>query len=205
MKLKRLFKAILTLDNGDAVEVRRLGKGRYTEAWKAPDNVVYLKVKDGEYSKEILANLTASKQNNTFHIPQCVHVSNEDVGFRWYKMPLYFPLTASNKRAWSDFKALSKMREEAGQIQMREMSKNFMAFDINNEFNDLVQASDLSPSIKEAVDLLVNEAVNYGEYLIEITKKNCAVDDCGNLILLDPLFDWDEVKRANKIRQRKYQ
>jgi hypothetical protein len=46
-------------------------------------------------------------------------------------------------------------------------------------------------------------AVN-GEYMIEITKKNCAVDAEGNLILLDPVFDWAEVRDARQKAMRRY-
>jgi hypothetical protein len=201
MRLKRVSMGKLTLDDGSTIMVERLGQGRYTEAWKAHGDIVYLRVKEGEYSKEILEVLTRTERN--IHIPKCSRVGNDTGAFTWYKMPLYFPLAASSKRAWSDFKALRKMREDAYDInRMRQM-----ASDVNARFDDAVQESTLSPSIKEAVALIVNEACNYGEYLIEITKKNCAVDRSGNLILLDPLFDWDEVKSANrKLREsRGYQ
>ena len=53
--LKRLHRALLTLDDGTALEVTRIGRGRYAEAW-ANGSTVYLAVADGpDCSKEIMS------------------------------------------------------------------------------------------------------------------------------------------------------
>lgn len=65
--LKSLHKALLTLDDGREMEVQRIGRGRYTTAWANGHNV-YLQVREGEYSKEIMEGLQGTK-----HIPECRH------------------------------------------------------------------------------------------------------------------------------------
>ena len=52
----------------------------------------------------------------------------------------------------------------------------------------------LSDTIKEAIGQLIDECANFGPYILEVTKKNCAVDDAGHLILLDAVFDLSEVR-----------
>lgn len=209
MILKRVRKARLVFDNnGPKIEVERIGKGRYTEAFKH-GNFVYLRVREPEYSKEILANITkrdTGRRDHNPHIPNCEFLESESGPYKWYQMPLYYPLTAKCKKAWAQFKFLKKAKEDAYDAMTSSLhgSQHAMANDINQEMDNLVKNSDMTPSLKSAIELLVNEAANYGEYLIEITKKNCAVDSAQNLILLDPLFDWDEVKTAIEKQRSRY-
>lgn len=201
MKLKMKPTAELTLDSGEVVQVERIGRGRYTTAWRNSHNV-YLQVKEIEDSKEILASLATEPRNQ--HIPDCKFLAWADNNspYRWYRMPLYQPLTAKSGKAWEDFKLIKSLRDETNNERVKGMWSrggrgDMDATEFNALFNDKVQdATYLSDALKEAIQQLVDEACNYGQYMIEITKKNCAVDNAGNLILLDPLFDYAEVKAA---------
>jgi hypothetical protein len=202
MRLKMLApRAELTLPNGDKVEVERIGKGRYTTAWRNCSSV-YLQTNEKDYGKEIVCRAAHSKNP---HIPVCTQLESEGSMYNWYKMPLYQPLTAKSGKAWQDFKVLKQMWEDArrsiGYDPKRTDEQDVYA--TNAAFGELVDDSTyLDESTKEAVRILLDECGNYGTYTIEITKKNCAVDGEGNLILLDAVFDLAEVRSQWKKKQQ---
>jgi len=196
MKLKMLNpRALLTLQDGTEVEVERIGRGRYSTAWRNCQNV-YLQTNEKDYGKELISRVAEEKNP---HIPACVQLDWQDgnAPYRWYRMPLYQPLTAKSVRAWEDFKALKQAREDAQRSLPYDQKRTDDAdvHEVNAKFVELVEdATYLSETLKEAVRLLVEECQNYGAYTIEISKRNCAVDAEGNLILLDPVFDLAEVR-----------
>lgn len=191
MKLKLKACGTITLDSGEIVQVERIGKGRFSTAWRSGETV-YLKTSDADYSKEIMSVLAEDSPRNR-HLPECKFLSHDDGQFKWYVMPFYKPLTAKNKQAWDDFKALSKVSEEHNSYKAE-------AADIRQNFQDEVLASNFSQEIKDAVVQLCDAAANYGDYSIEIARRNCAVDTDGNLILLDPLFDLAFIRQSRKGR-----
>jgi hypothetical protein len=196
-------RARLTLPNGESVEVERIGRGRYTTAWKN-SHYVYLQTHEKDSSKDLLSHLPDNK-----HLPKVERLGDfgRNSPFRLYREPLYMPLTAKCGDAWSQFKELKRMREEAERnCRTRNGFGRFAdAAELNYEFDTLVQdATYLSDEIKRAVTDLTYAAGNYGEYMIEITKKNCAVDSEGNLVLLDPVFDWREVYESRQKAMQKH-
>lgn len=197
MRLRMLApQAVLTLPDGSEVHVTKLGKGRYTTAWRNCENV-YLQVSERDYSKEILAGLAQVDRNK--HIPDCKELERADGNspFRWYQMPLYQPLTAKSGKAWEEFKLLKQIMENAwSSLPFSRKEADALREAVREMVDD---ATYLSDSIKEAVNQLVDEAANYGEYSIEFSKRNCAVDGNEVLILLDPLFDLSEVRRARSV------
>lgn len=194
MRLKMLApRAELTLPDGSTVEVERIGRGRYTTAWRNCSSV-YLQTNERDYGKEIVSRL-CDKHNP--HIPACEQLEAPDSVHNWYKMPWYKPLTAKSGKAWEDFKALKHMWEDARRANGYDPKRtdDQDAYDTNAGFVELVEgATYLDEPLKEAVRLLVDECCNYGTYTIEISKRNCAVDGAGNLILLDAVFDLAEVR-----------
>lgn len=192
-------RAMLTLDTGTAVEVEKLGKGRYTMAWRSVSNpaVVYLQVSDRDNSKELLSHLDG------VHIPkleQCGQFTAEET---LYRTQFYEPLTASNRPAWNLFKVLQRYAEQALREAQPKYNERLNVQRVNEDFASLVEEDDALPqSIRDDVRALVNWACSYGEYLIEISKRNLAVDG-ETLILLDPVFDYAEVERANQEAKRR--
>ena len=118
-----------------------------------------------------------------------------------YLTQFYEPLTAAVKPAWSLFRTLEKYRKQAWE-SMRPKAYgtrervNVQA--VNERFASLVEEDEELPqSIRDDVRQLVDLACSYGDYLIEIAKRNLAVDG-ETLILLDPVFDYAEMERATR-------
>lgn len=200
--LKRLPpRALLTLPDGSAVEVDYIGKGRYTTAWRN-SHYVYLQTHEKDASKKILTTLRSEKSP---HLPVVELLGFMRPVYHLYRSPLYQPLTAKSRNAWATFKRIAKHFNETRSEVNRRMGYG-RDYDANT-FNEvlceaLANDDEISPEIYHAVRQLTDEAANYGEYQIEITKKNSAVDAEGNLILLDPLFDLTEVRSYWKRRQQ---
>jgi hypothetical protein len=190
--------AVLTLDDGTRLEVERIGRGRYTIAWRN-SHYAYLQVHEKDNSKELLSHLS-----NNPHLPKV-----EELGwfagnspYRLFREPLYQPLTAKCKAAWELFKLVKECRDEAQREHSKAHGWNHTRSDatddareLNQLFEDKIEDATYIPDkLKDAVRSLVYACGSYGAYCIEITKKNCAVDAKGNLILLDPCFDLAEVR-----------
>ena len=185
--------AVLTV--GDKTyDVERIGKGRYTTAWRNGTDHVWLQVHEKDLSKDALCMAEANP-----HLPECESFGWFDgaAPYRLYREPLYQPLNARSGKAWNDFKELYRI---FGEVRIshtwgenKGVSQRTKEF--NAKFEDAVQDTIyLSDSIKEAVRTLIYTAANCGDYGIEISKKNCAVGAKGQLILLDPLFDRAEAE-----------
>lgn len=208
--LKPLHRAILTLPDGKAVEVERIGRGRYTTAW-ANGSKVYLQTSEKDYSKEILENLRREP-----HIPDCQRLGDFSGPYRLYSMPKYRKVTArETPEAWRQLKTLIEVREEAWILACKRNShwRAATGYEINEAFSELlddieagvgkVEPDALPPELVASLRLLLDEAASYGEYAIEFRRANVAADKSGRLILLDPLFDMAEVRQDSERRLRK--
>lgn len=202
--LKPIKSAILTIGH-ETRTVHRIGSGRYCTAWKNGTGDVWLQVHEKDSSKDILASLEPNP-----HLPRVERLGYFDGNspYKLYKSVEYMPLTAKHKRAWEMYKVLhmvwNRVRFTPGaHIVSPIQSVDKDAQDIKENFRGAVEEQYGDSHILDAVDALIRESYNYGAYTIEITKKNCAVDQDGNLILLDPLFDLAEVRDAlNKALKR---
>lgn len=198
--------AILTVHDKE-YHVERIGRGRYTTAWRNGAACVWLQVHEKDLSKDALADCPSNP-----HLPKCERFDWFDgsTPFRLYREPLYQPLMASAKTAWRDYKALAFLWNNARIAEMNKFTWrdprtiSARTSDFNRTFDDMVASSPHVPeTLRDAVEILVRAAADYGDYRIEITKKNCAVGAEGQLILLDPLFDAAEVARAWDARIKK--
>jgi len=193
MNLKRLpARAMLTLPNGSSVEVERIGSGRYTTAWRN-NHFVYLQTHEDDRSKEILLRIDGEH----LHIPRVERLEWDERNkkYEWYREPLYKPLTAKSGDAWKQFKILHKYYNGAYSEAMKRDSYRWDAYTFNGVLREDMENDDQLPqSLRDAVIALIDEAGDYGQYMVEITKKNSAVDDDGRLILLDPLFNLQELR-----------
>lgn len=196
--------AVLTV--GDkSYDVERIGRGRYCTAWRNGTEHVWLQVHEKDLSKDALSNA----EDNP-HLPKCEAFGwfDGDAPYRLYREPLYQPLKAAHKVAWQQFKSVYAAFEDARRADFgrwndtRNVSQR--TSDFNTRFLELVGGSPTIPdTLRDAVRILVQSAAAYGDYGLEISKKNCAVGSEGQLILLDPLFDRAEVEEHyRKARQR---
>ena len=194
--------AVLTFGDSREVEVQKLGRGRYTTAWRsiADPTTVYLQVREGENSKELLSRLAAK------HIPVLERVGTlGDCDL--YKSRYYSKLTAKSGEAWRHFRALQKHIQQAHIEQQATRSRLSgdaeRARQTNDRFQFFVEEDETLPdSLREAIVSIVTWAASYTGYLIEICAKNLAVDSDGALILLDPIFDLTEVLGASDRARR---
>lgn len=194
--------AVLTV-NGHEHHVERIGKGRYCTAWRNGAENVWLQVHESDLSKDALADCSSNP-----HLPKVERFDwfDDNAPFRLYREPLYQPLLARHKQAWADFRQIYKLWNDAHSATCQWNDMRNVSVRVNNcntAFAELVGASTLAEPLKEAVRELVEQAACYGDYQIEISKRNCAVDSAGNLILLDPMFDRAELEqdRAAKMKR----
>jgi len=198
--LAKLHKAVLTLGNGDTVEVERIGKGRFTTAW-ADSTWVYLQTHESDYAKEILEGL-----NGCTHIPETEALGGFDgsAPYRLYRQPRYRKLRAKlHPAAWADFRALEVCLRDAviawtakgPQYTSWAQYQRQQSIYLVQMFAENVEASGVRDSLKRTVRALADETANYGgSWSVEICRRNLAVHpDRDELILLDPVFDTDKV------------
>lgn len=207
MKLKPIRAAILTLNNGTEAHVERIGKGRYSTAWKN-GSAVYVQTHEKDYGKELLCQITGKA-----HLPVIEHIGTEGI-YNWYKMPLYQKLTAKQKEAWLDYRHLQGLQKESFSEERAAVGwrGDINPASVNDRFLDKVRQDVhlVNSHYDAAIESLVEWCSNYGEtWLIEeLQARNCAVDANGELILLDPVFDLAEVradqKRKSERAQRRY-
>lgn len=201
IKLKRIQAAILTLPDGQTVHVERIGRGRYSTAWKNGTSV-YVQTHEKDLGKELLCNIS-----ETPHLPLITHLETSGI-YNWYKMPLYQKLTAKHKEAWADFRHLQRLQDSAFKEERAVIGygKESNPANVNSLFLSKVEEDvHLTESgYADAIGALGSWCGSYGgTWLIErLQARNCAVDAHGRLILLDPVFDLAEV-RAEQEKRRK--
>lgn len=193
--IKPLRRALLTLDGQEPIEVERLGQGRYTTAW-VNSHWVYLQTHEKDQSKAIMEAAGSIR-----HVPQVEYLGFMNPCWNVYKEPKYKKLTAASKEAWQDFRMLEQTLADAARSLYRYGPKPSAA-EVNARFVETLPVT-CSQALREAVEALVNEAINYGEYRFEIRRGNLAVGYEGELILLDPLFDQAEVEAYWEKRRMK--
>lgn len=200
--LKHIPSAILNIE-GQCHRVKRIGKGRFTEAWKNSRSV-YLITRERswgtDYSKEIYTGV------GSIHVPRITYLGMlNGQEARVYKSPFYFRLTAKNKIAWAQFKELVRLNEQAWNNHRAECDArehdDACGSDVRQELIELVRASSLPCSIRNALVELHNRAYSYGHgYTFEFRKGNLGVTKSGTLIFIDVLFDMEAVDEYQRQR-----
>lgn len=202
--LKKLHTARLTLDDGTTVDVERIGRGRYATAWRNGSSV-YLQVKDGpDCSKEIMESLCGDHAC----IPATEHMGALGDA-KLYRQPLYHKLRAKDyPEAWRIYKRLRDHAEAAHQEAHRREPMRFSpsrsASEVLGGTVDRVAADmEIPKAYRLAIGALSDEVQNYGDYHFEFCPRNLAVDNRGRLILLDPVFNWQEVSEDIDRRRKR--
>jgi hypothetical protein len=200
IKLHRFHCANLTID-GKAYRVERIGKGRYSTAWRSGDTV-FVQTSEKDYGKELLCYLSG-----TPHLPTIEAIGSHGA-YNWYKMPFYRKLTTRSTGAWADFRYLQELQKTAEQMARRTVgfrNDDHYPHICNHNLVELVEGAPiLAPRYSDSLAKLSDWCCNYGQsWLIEtLQPRNCAVDSHGELILLDPVFDLAEL-RADQDRKAK--
>lgn len=197
----------LTLDSGRVVNCSRIGRGRFSEAWRH-GNSVYLLCRPtkwgADYSKEILSRLSCP------HFPRVErlgYLGNSDICV--YKEPYYSPLTSKDKPAWAVFRVLASVRDDVWSRLNRQRVFNPMKPStaitgerFNREFLSTIKGL-VPSSVFRCLSMLADTALDYGNgYMMEFTKRNCAVSRSGRLIFLDVLFNAEAVQAEMNYRTK---
>ena len=151
--------------------------------------------KNTDYSKEGIS-LWSDKENP--YIPDFESLGDFGDGEGIvYKSPLYYPLTAKNKDAYTEFKLLNSIR-----LDWNEIKSCYCPADKNEKLIDKFENSGkFSPILIEALRDINNALRNYGDwYCFEFPKNNLKVNADGQLILLDIIFNSDALKESKPKR-----
>jgi hypothetical protein len=192
-----LSRGVLATPAG-GIPMKRIGKGAFAEVYReqVPPGRVFAFTDDDVYDKEIAA-LVRGQQPDNPHVPAVEkfgHTRDKTV----YSMPYYkSPLRKGDSpRGWEDFKKLQGCAET--------VSLNQRGHEISNEVVDCAKGSHVSPAVVvEALEGLNDWAQNHSDqYMFEFAPRNVATDEHGNLVLLDVLFDRDNLARARRKAQK---
>lgn len=193
----------LLLPGNVTVTTERIGKGRFCTAYLAEDNhTVYLSVNTdrGDHSKEMLIGLQGLP-----HIPVIEEIGTHGAN-KVYKTVRYnAPLRAIARRAWKDYRILAKAQNEHYTTECnlsRSQNRQLDFYAINCATVHSTRGK-VAATVTETLENLADAAANYGSYLFEFAARNLASDDSGELILLDPVFDWESVRRESDARMKK--
>lgn len=178
--------------------VKALGRGMFAQAWLADDGNVYLDVATGAYEKEILAEITDETRSK--HLPRTTRVGWTGRGYL-YRMPRYAaPLKAyvdtpkgETTEPWRQYRVLERCWKIAYRRHFRSI---YDGYAVKQAVVECARDEKLPKALVRALQLLASQSDNYGSsYTFEFSPRNLATDRNGNLILLDVLFDAEQVQR----------
>jgi hypothetical protein len=183
---------MLTIDR-QQMTLSYLGKGEFVTAWlNDVTKDVYLVGND--MTKDCIANWG---QADNPHIPVLAIVDQLENGRYVYKTRYYDKLTASNKVAWGQFRALEELLAAAfsnvrAHVGWLNFNPRQHGFDVCQELCNLAyNDSRILPSIAEALQHMQDAVSNAGsDVLPEFSRQNLGVDESGNLVLLDVFFNY---------------
>lgn len=162
-----------------------LGKGMFSKAYKVGEKVIVL---TEDPAKECLFMFC---QFNNKHLPK-LEILDSINGKQAYSMPFYYPLKASNKKAWSQYKAIKDIIDTMPYYK----KEKHVCFE---SYEQAFQESTLDKELKEGLISLVSNMANYTDCIfLEISPRNAKVDSEGNLILLDIIGDTKSLERKRK-------
>lgn len=172
-----------------SMEAEYLGKGHYTTAYLVGTTVYCFTVED-EYMKDVICDWC----DDMTHIPKIT--SHDDVCikekyFKVYSMPYYRDITKNDKAAWAIYKTLKSVGETTFIRFNKPLRYNGLYF-FQHVINEL--KGKVPESVILALSEMLNAACNFGfGVTIEFGKRNIGVDDNGNIIFRDILFDAEKL------------
>lgn len=185
--------------SGETQQASYLGKGMFCTAWRLVNEPQTVWCFCGEdTSKEILASCDPLP-----HIPVVQRIDSMEDADYIFSMPFYHPLKSANKEAWAQYRALAVALEEADRQQAPQRMKRAWYDGGYNTREYVAENAQVKEPVKAAIREIADQCCNYGdEYTFEFSPRNLAVDDNGELILLDIVFNarsvWKEQQAAIK-------
>ncbi len=172
--------------NGKELEAIFLGKGQFSKAYRVGD-FVYTFTKN-DYSKEAVSMWAIENE----HTPTIERIQIIDDNTHIYRMPYYEPLNAKDHpTAWAIRKELQNVKTQYFWDFARQHN-NYWGFDLSNK---VIECANVSDTIKECLQSMIDAFMNYDvNPCFEFPKRNLAVDDKGNIIFLDVLFDINQCR-----------
>ena len=148
------------------------------------------------YSIDILKECSALYSFATYadnpHLPEIDCFDGLD---KWYIMPKYFPLTKEYPKAWQQYRALQKLLSVHRLMFLENLN---YTTDKCYKFAEIVK--DYDEKLGEALYAIVDNVSNGSSNLMfEFPKSNLAVDNDGNLILLDVIFNRDYLRQGVRL------
>jgi len=178
--------------NGERIRAEYLGKGHFSTGYRVGD-LVYLFTKDDPLKE-------ATTHMSGVHVPIVKYVdytSNRNGDeIEIYTMPYYENITAAHKTAWAIFRILTSLLrdsnteiiQEQGWLKFNRKRDNYKVFARLVEKAE--QDNRIPDSVVDSLDRMYSWAINYGESVgIEMGKRNIGVDNEGNIIFRDVLYD----------------
>lgn len=195
--------------------VTYLGKGFYATAYhhnlagQEPDNLVYLRVKSEDWTKDCLWQLV--RRGVTTHLP-ALHPANNPPNddCHWWKMPYYETIRAKDKEAWEITKRYIYCLETAWH-SVYGKHHHFKGKDVTEygaEFMDAaleLLCGDIPDALYETLVELRNFSLDYSVGAWFDAKRSAlAIDEHGTLILRDPLCDMKLIEEWREQQRRKH-
>ena len=205
-----------TNSDGDeeSIQATQIGKGTFATAYLGTDGMVYLVLVDGtDPTKGMMVDMNRHSGAQP-HIPIVEWVGWKKVKRKGvyedatvYRSPLYrAPLRkADSATAWAMKKELDKALEYSrDQMSYDERLSCWHTPKLRQGVSDYLEDAKKPKGITKkkwetfvaSVDDLAQEAGNYGALAFEFPARNLATDAKGQLILLDVLFDREELIKS---------
>ena len=200
----------LVSPDGESKAVKRIGKGTFSSVYalsgdttdKQAREFVYVETPETIYDKEIIAEVYRQQDGpRNPHLPQIEFLGHTANG-RLYRMRRYkMPLRKAATKNWEDYQSLRKCWEEALEEVRRKRGygRQFMysGHEILQATVDCAKKRKVKKRLRDALEALKDWSAMYGSaYTFEISPRNVGTDRKGNLVLVDVLFDMEEVAKA---------
>lgn len=184
-------------DKGCEVPVSYLGAGHWCKAYLMEDGRVLLRC-NGDFMKECIKLFT----HELPHEPKLERAwdwesatSDEQV---WI-MPFYRTITAKDKAAWAIMKELERARMDVFHAKMHEclwVKHERIEWYGIDMMNQAIDKANVPEDVKEALQDMADAASSYGQSIFfEFAPRNIGVDENGQIIFRDILFDMEKVRK----------
>jgi len=170
----QLNKQTVNLQSAEAVK-----RGQFTHCYLFHNYAILYSI---DILKECAACYSFMEYADNPHLPEIDMFDDLD---NWYIMPRYLPLTKAYPKAWQQYRMLQKLLNVHHHLFMENLN---YSVHICYEFANIVKTYD--EKLGEALSAIVDNVSNGSDNLMfEFQKRNLAVDNDGNLILLDVIFN----------------
>lgn len=202
-------KALIDLGNGRRAVAQFIGRGRFTTAFRAKRSV-YLYTFHDDFSKSILAH-TFRQYGTNPHLPEIERIGR----MKWkgqqcnvYKARYYKPITTETGLTRANREIINTL-QELHEAACTEFKGDIVKTYQSSEFNQFITQGDgsmrLPYAIRAALEALAEVALDWGDHYIfdSFKLRNLALDGKGQLIMIDPLFDFDKIMQDHRVRSRR--